>query len=175
MRHERSAALRAREISSLTDWVAVTISPRPNRIWTRVAGFAPILSAKSASEAPRDSRMVWPWPRWNVTAVRERSAGGEARLRFGRQVHDECGRAGEDLYVTGSIGAAAAGLGFSEASADGKDAGGLQGIDACVRRHCAPEPRSTRAARARGSRGGFAPARARPSDVRSPLPEPGSP
>jgi thiamine-monophosphate kinase len=54
------------------------------------------------------------------------------------------GRAGDDLYVTGSVGAAAAGLGWSKAS---KDAGeskaldGIEGIDACVRRHCAPEPR----------------------------------
>jgi thiamine-monophosphate kinase len=46
------------------------------------------------------------------------------------------GRAGEDLYVTGSIGAAAAGLGWSRAPV-----GGIDGMDACVRRHCAPEPR----------------------------------
>jgi thiamine-monophosphate kinase len=46
------------------------------------------------------------------------------------------GRAGEDLYVTGALGAAAAGLGWSKESKDG-----IEGIDACVRRHCAPEPR----------------------------------
>ena len=54
------------------------------------------------------------------------------------------GRAGDDLYVTGSIGAAAAGLGWSKAS-HGSEAldgpGGPGDIAACVRRHCAPEPR----------------------------------
>ena len=73
--------------------------------------------------------------------------------------------AGDDLYVTGEIGAAAAGLGWSkwskdrEGSKDGegskdrqesKEPGGIEGIgriegvegiDACVRRHCAPVPR----------------------------------
>jgi thiamine-monophosphate kinase len=48
------------------------------------------------------------------------------------------GRAGDDLYVTGEIGAAAAGLGWSK-STHGSAA--LEGIDACVRRHCAPDPR----------------------------------
>ena len=51
------------------------------------------------------------------------------------------GRAGEDLYVTGTIGAAAAGLGWSKASKGSKDLEGIEGIDACVRRHCCPEPR----------------------------------
>jgi thiamine-monophosphate kinase len=51
------------------------------------------------------------------------------------------GHAGEDLYVTGTVGAAAAGLGYSKASKDGKDWKALEGIDECVRRHCAPEPR----------------------------------
>jgi thiamine-monophosphate kinase len=54
------------------------------------------------------------------------------------------GRAGDDLYVTGAVGAAAAGLGWSKASKDAKDStelDGIDGIDACVRRHCAPEPR----------------------------------
>ena len=46
------------------------------------------------------------------------------------------GRAGDDLYVTGEIGAAAAGLGWSTGAKDPID-----GIDACVRRHCAPDPR----------------------------------
>jgi thiamine-monophosphate kinase len=56
-------------------------------------------------------------------------------------------RAGDDLYVTGQIGAAAAGLGWSKASKDGEGAKelegieGLEGIEECVRRHCAPVPR----------------------------------
>jgi thiamine-monophosphate kinase len=48
------------------------------------------------------------------------------------------GRAGDDLYMTGSVGAAAAGLGWSKESSGSKE---LEGIDACVRRHCAPVPR----------------------------------
>ena len=54
------------------------------------------------------------------------------------------GRAGDDLYVTGEIGAAAAGLGWSRWSKDregSKELEGIEGIDACVRRHCAPVPR----------------------------------
>src|SRR5258708_6413225 len=49
------------------------------------------------------------------------------------------GRAGEDLYVTGTIGAAAAGLGWSKASKASKGAtaskelDGIEGLDACVR------------------------------------------
>ena len=50
------------------------------------------------------------------------------------------GHAGEDLYVTGSIGAAAAGLGWSKEK-DAKERESVEGIDECVRRHCAPEPR----------------------------------
>lgn len=53
-------------------------------------------------------------------------------------------RPGDDLYVTGEIGAAAAGLGWSKASKDregSKELEGIEGIDACVRRHCAPVPR----------------------------------
>jgi thiamine-monophosphate kinase len=54
------------------------------------------------------------------------------------------GRAGEDLYVTGTVGAAAAGLrwlteGLESSAA--MDASELPGIEECVRRHCAPEPR----------------------------------
>jgi thiamine-monophosphate kinase len=45
------------------------------------------------------------------------------------------GRAGDDLYVTGSVGAAAAGLGWL------RESNGIEGMDFCVRRHCAPEPR----------------------------------
>ena len=54
------------------------------------------------------------------------------------------GRAGEDLYMTGSVGAAAAGQLYSTASKDSNgstDLAGLDGIDECVRRHCAPDPR----------------------------------
>jgi thiamine-monophosphate kinase len=50
-------------------------------------------------------------------------------------------RPGDVLYVTGAIGAAAAGLGWSQASTAAKDGHAIEGIDACVRRHCAPEPR----------------------------------
>jgi thiamine-monophosphate kinase len=62
-------------------------------------------------------------------------------------------RAGDDLYVTGEIGAAAAGLGWSSRSKasnedeaskaleGSKDLSLIEGIDACVRRHCAPVPR----------------------------------
>jgi thiamine-monophosphate kinase len=64
--------------------------------------------------------------------------------------------AGDDLYVTGEIGAAAAGLGWSrwskeltdregskvrEAAKELEEIEGIAGIDACVRRHCAPVPR----------------------------------
>ena len=54
------------------------------------------------------------------------------------------GHAGDDLYMTGTVGAAAAGLGWSKESTgakDSKEPEGIEGIDACVRRHCAPEPR----------------------------------
>jgi len=51
------------------------------------------------------------------------------------------GRAGDDLYVTGSVGAAAAGLGWLKASSGAAAPGGADGMAACVRRHCAPEPR----------------------------------
>jgi thiamine-monophosphate kinase len=53
------------------------------------------------------------------------------------------GRAGEDLYVTGTVGAAAAGLGWlrDAQESSGKEAKAPAGIDACVRRHCCPEPR----------------------------------
>ena len=47
-------------------------------------------------------------------------------------------RAGDTLYVTGEVGAAAAGLGWAKES---KELEGIEGIGACVRRHCAPEPR----------------------------------
>ena len=43
-------------MSSDTDWVAVTISPRWNSACTIEAGLASILSAKSDSEEPRASR-----------------------------------------------------------------------------------------------------------------------
>jgi thiamine-monophosphate kinase len=46
------------------------------------------------------------------------------------------GRAGDDLYVTGEVGAAAAGLGAWRAGEHG-----IEGIDACVARHRRPEPR----------------------------------
>ena len=45
-------------VSSETDWVAVTISPRLNITCTSDAGLASIFSAKSVSEAPRDRRTV---------------------------------------------------------------------------------------------------------------------
>ena len=48
-------------------------------------------------------------------------------------------RAGDTLYVTGQIGAAAAGLGWLQQSA-AADAG-LEGIEACAARHRRPEPR----------------------------------
>lgn len=47
-------------------------------------------------------------------------------------------RVGDDLYVTGEIGAAAAGLGWSRRS---NELDAIEGIDACVRRHRAPVPR----------------------------------
>ena len=51
------------------------------------------------------------------------------------------GRAGDALYVTGEVGAAAAGLGWSKESKGTKESKDLEGIEACVRRHCAPVPR----------------------------------
>ena len=58
-----SSAPSSCSVSSFTDWVAVTISPRWNMTCTSEAGLTPILSAKSLSEAPRDSRIAWPLPR----------------------------------------------------------------------------------------------------------------
>lgn len=55
------------------------------------------------------------------------------------------GHAGDDLYMTGTVGAAAAGLSYSKESKESTgaltDLTGIEGIEACVRRHCAPEPR----------------------------------
>lgn len=51
------------------------------------------------------------------------------------------GRAGDDLYVTGSVGAAAAGLSYLKASNEATAPADLAGIAECVRRHRAPEPR----------------------------------
>jgi thiamine-monophosphate kinase len=51
------------------------------------------------------------------------------------------GHAGDDLYVTGTVGAAAAGLSYSKISQGTEPSKQPAGIDACVRRHCAPEPR----------------------------------
>jgi thiamine-monophosphate kinase len=59
------------------------------------------------------------------------------------------GRAGDSLYVTGRLGAAAAGLGWLRARAAGDDTSGLAQIARpadpqlaeCVARHCRPEPR----------------------------------
>jgi thiamine-monophosphate kinase len=50
------------------------------------------------------------------------------------------GRAGDDLYVTGAVGAAAAGLGWLTARRD-SNGFDLEGIEACVLRHRRPEPR----------------------------------
>ena len=51
-------------------------------------------------------------------------------------------RAGDDLYVTGEIGAAAAGLSWSQASVNApQQLPSIDRIEACVRRHCAPVPR----------------------------------
>jgi thiamine-monophosphate kinase len=56
-------------------------------------------------------------------------------------------RAGDALFVTGEVGAAAAGLSWSQQAAGTKESnefegiGAIEGIDACVRRYCAPEPR----------------------------------
>jgi thiamine-monophosphate kinase len=50
------------------------------------------------------------------------------------------GRAGDDLYVTGAVGAAAAGLGFALAGLAG-DHAAIDGMEACVARHRRPEPR----------------------------------
>ena len=54
-------------MSSDTDWVAVTISPRWNNACTIDAGLASILSAKSDSEEPRASRTTAPLPRGSAT------------------------------------------------------------------------------------------------------------
>ena len=50
-------------IGPFTDWVAVTISPRVNRMRTSAAGSAPIFSAKSVSDEPRGMRTTLPLPR----------------------------------------------------------------------------------------------------------------
>jgi thiamine-monophosphate kinase len=60
------------------------------------------------------------------------------------------GRAGDALYVTGQLGAAAAGLGWLRAQADNGSGGTKEliarpeepQIAACVARHCRPEPRA---------------------------------
>ena len=52
------------------------------------------------------------------------------------------GRAGDDLYVTGTVGAAAAGLSAWRSDiADGGAGAGIDGIEACIARHRRPEPR----------------------------------
>jgi thiamine-monophosphate kinase len=51
------------------------------------------------------------------------------------------GHAGDDLYVTGEVGAAAAGLGYWKDMQEAKDTKELSGIEACVARHTRPEPR----------------------------------
>jgi thiamine-monophosphate kinase len=45
------------------------------------------------------------------------------------------GHAGDDLYMTGTVGAAAAGLSWLS------EPGDVAGMEDCARRHCAPEPR----------------------------------
>jgi hypothetical protein len=49
-------------VSSLTDSVAVTISPSENSICTSADTSTPIRSAKSVSEAPRGSLTISPSP-----------------------------------------------------------------------------------------------------------------
>ena len=56
------------------------------------------------------------------------------------------GRAGEDLYVTGSVGAAAAGLSWlrgkeAKESKESKEPKDIDAMAECVRRYCRPEPR----------------------------------
>jgi thiamine-monophosphate kinase len=51
------------------------------------------------------------------------------------------GHAGDDLYVTGEVGAAAAGLGYWKETKEAKQAREIPGIDACMTRHRRPEPR----------------------------------
>src|SRR5262245_9758909 len=59
---------------------------------------------------------------------------GHARPR--RVLTRAGGRPGDDLYVTGTVGAAAAGLSWwRERGADGAGPAGPAGIDACVARH----------------------------------------
>ncbi len=50
-------------------------------------------------------------------------------------------RAGDDLYVSGGVGAAAAGLGWWKDTKEAKDTKAIDGIEACVQRHRRPEPR----------------------------------
>src|SRR5205823_13778304 len=49
------------------------------------------------------------------------------------------GSAGDDIDVTGAIGAAAAGLGYALAALSGGPE--IEGMDTCVARHRRPEPR----------------------------------
>jgi thiamine-monophosphate kinase len=51
------------------------------------------------------------------------------------------GRVGDDVYVTGEIGAAAAGLQYWKHTKDTKDRKEIRGIEACIERHRRPEPR----------------------------------
>src|SRR5262249_60199862 len=51
------------------------------------------------------------------------------------------GRVGDDVYVTGDIGAAAAGLAYWKDARESKDTKEILGIEACVARHKRPEPR----------------------------------
>ena len=50
-------------------------------------------------------------------------------------------RAGDALYVTGQVGAAVAALGWAKESIGANVPARIEGMDACVRRYCAPEPR----------------------------------
>jgi len=51
------------------------------------------------------------------------------------------GRVGDDIYVTGDVGAAAAGLQYWKDTKETKDTKELPGIEACVARHRRPVPR----------------------------------
>jgi thiamine-monophosphate kinase len=67
------------------------------------------------------------------------TATGSVRPR--RILRRSGGRQGDALYVTGSIGAAAAGLGWLRAHGAADAQPGNAGIAACVQRHRRPEPR----------------------------------